>query len=451
MARISKRHFGVPLLATVSMIALFAGSGVVRAQETQDASNAALMNRIEKLETELSTLKQLLRKSEAKAEEASQKATEAASTVSQVASKVEEASSGGGGFGGGGIFNYTAGDYHFHLGGYAGTNLEVVDNGENSTFADVNFNPIFLIGYKDWLQFESELEFETSEEGEETNVELEYAQADLFLNDYMTLVIGKTLSPVGIFQERLHPKWINKSIDRPIGFDGIVEPKTEVGVQLRGGLPLGESAKVTYTFMIGNGPQIEDNGIPILEGFGEDNNDNKALSGRISFFPVPWLEIGASGMTAKVNGVEGMSGTPGNADFTIWGAHAVLTHDDLDLRFEYLNSVRDPILSAPEPTEDVALLPKEDLEAWYVQAAYKFAGLTNEPFLRNLEVVGRFSELNVNGSANFADDAQQRWSFNFNYLFAPNVIAKAGYEKRDFDNPLLGNENRFLAQFSYGF
>ncbi|MFQ5346346.1 MAG: hypothetical protein ACE5ED_00695 [Rhodothalassiaceae bacterium] len=450
MARITESRFGIPLLATVSVVALLAASGIAQAQETQDASNAALMNRIEKLETELSTLKQLLKKNEAKAEEASQKAAAAADTATKVASKVEEAPSGGGGFGGGGIFNYTAGDYHFHLGGYAGTNLEVVDNGENSTFADVNFNPIFLIGYKDWLQFESELEFETGGD-EETEVGIEYAQADLLLNDYMTLVIGKTLSPVGIFQERLHPKWINKSIDRPIGFDGIVEPKTEVGVQLRGGVPFGESAKVTYTFMIGNGPQIEDNGIPILEGFGEDNNDNKALSGRISVFPVPWLELGASGMTAKVNGVEGASGTPGNADFTIWGTHAVVTYKDLDLRFEYLNSVRDPILSAPEPTEDVALLPKDDLEAWYVQAAYKFAGLTNEPFIRNLELVGRFSELNVNGSANFADDAQQRWSFNFNYIFAPNVIAKVGYEKRDFDNPLLGNENRFLAQFAYGF
>ncbi|RME68321.1 MAG: hypothetical protein D6782_01280 [Alphaproteobacteria bacterium] len=451
MTRIAKRLSGRLLLASVAVVALVGARGVAWAQEAQDSSNAALMNRIEKLETELSNLKALLQKNQARADAASQKAEEAADTATMVASKVEAMPSDGGSFSGGGIFNYTAGDYHFHLGGYAGSNLEVVDNGENSTFADVNFNPIFLIGYKDWLQFESELEFETRGD-EETKVELEYAHADLFLNDYMTLVIGKTLSPVGIFQERLHPKWINKSIDRPIGFDGIVEPKTEVGVQLRGGVPLGESAKVTYTFMIGNGPQIEDNGIPILEGFGEDNNDNKALSGRFSVFPMPWLEVGASGMIAKVNGVEGMGGpAPGNADFMIWGTHAIVTYKDIDLRFEYLNSVRDPILSAAEPSEAVALLPKEDLEAWYVQGAYKLAGLTDEPLLRAVELVGRFSELNVNGSAHFADDAQQRWSFNVNYLFAANVIAKAGYELRDFDNPLLGNENRFLAQFAYGF
>ncbi|RMF75703.1 MAG: hypothetical protein D6740_00415 [Alphaproteobacteria bacterium] len=433
----------------------------------------ALLSRIEKLEAELRALKAELAKSKAKAEEAAQKAETAEAKASQAVAKAEApaATQGGGSVLSGGLFTYRAGDVRFHLGGYGGGNVEFVDNGENSTFADVNFNPIFLVQYKDWLLFESELEFETTE-GEGTKLELEYAALDLMLGDNATLVFGKYLSPIGIFQERLHPKWINKVISRPPGFDGIVEPLTDVGLQLRGGIPLGDDMKLTYVFMLGNGPQVEEEGQPALEGFGEDDNDNKAVGGRISFFPVPWLELGGSAYHAKVSGVEELTGEadvdetgfnirpaglttaelePTNADLRILGAHAVATYKDLDLRFEYLNSKRDAFVSVGEPGELPELLPTQKTEAWYAQAAYKLAGLTSEDIVKDLELVARFGQLNVKKGILFRDDAQDRLTLGVNYLLAPNIVIKFNYERRNFDEPDLKTENRFMGQFAIGF
>ncbi|RMF15058.1 MAG: hypothetical protein D6757_05210 [Alphaproteobacteria bacterium] len=440
----------------------------------QNASgDQALMTRIEKLEAEVQALKAELRKSQAEATEAKTKAEAATAKADEAVAKVEKASNGVSPTTsalGGGLFNYRAGDVRFHLGGYAGGNVEFVDNGENSTFADVNFNPIFLVQYKDWLLFESELEFETTD-GEGTKLELEYASLDLMLNDYATLVFGKYLSPIGLFQERLHPKWINKAISRPVGFDGTVEPLTDVGLQLRGGIPVGENMKLTYVFMIGNGPQVEEEGQPALEGFGEDNNDNKAIGGRISFFPVPWLELGGSAYHARVSGLDELSGEadadetglgvhveavpaalePTNADLDIFGAHAVATYKDLDLRFEYLHSKRDAFISVADPGGLPEALPTQKTEAWYAQAAYKLAGVTNQEFVKDLELVARFSQLNVKQGILFVDDAQDRLTFGVNYLLAPNIVIKVNYERRDFDEPDLKTENRFMGQFAIGF
>ncbi len=435
---------------------------------------SALLSRIEKLEAELAALKAELQKNKTKAEQAVRKAESAEAKADQAVAKAAApvATQGGGSVLSGGLFSYRAGDVRFHLGGYAGGNVEFVDNGENSTFADVNFNPIFLVQYKDWLLFESELEFETTS-SEENTAELEYAALDLFLNDYATLVFGKYLSPIGLFQERLHPKWINKTIERPIGFDGRVEPLTDVGFELRGGIPLGDDMKLTYVFMLGNGPQVEEEGQPALEGFGEDNNDNKAVGGRISFFPVPWLELGGSAYHAKVSGVEELTGgggeadetgfnirpagltvaqlEPTNADLRILGAHAVATYKDLDLRFEYLNSKRDAFVSVGEPGELPELLPTQKTEAWYAQAAYKLAGLMSEDIVKDLELVARFGQLNVKKGILFRDDAQDRLTLGVNYLLAPNIVVKFNYERRNFDEPDLKTENRFMGQFAIGF
>ena len=52
-------------------------------------------------------------------------------------------------------------------------------------------------------------EIEIDDAGE-TETNLEYLTIDWFINDYMALIAGKFLSPIGQFRQNLHPSWINK-------------------------------------------------------------------------------------------------------------------------------------------------------------------------------------------------------------------------------------------------
>ena len=84
----------------------------------------------------------------------------------------------------------------------------------HSTFR-AGVNPIFLYKMSDQLLFETELEL--SLEDSATSINLEFADAQYLLNDYMTVVAGKFITPFGIFLDR-HPRFINKLTDKPYGY-----------------------------------------------------------------------------------------------------------------------------------------------------------------------------------------------------------------------------------------
>ena len=151
------------------------------------------------------------------------------------------------------------------------------------------------------MLLESELEVNVGEDGE-TEIGLEYLTLDLFLNDYMAVIAGKFLSPIGQFRQNIHPSWINKLPSAPPGFghDGAA-PISDVGIQLRGGLPSLGSVKTNYAVYIANGPEldamteggdVELEGI-MAEGFTRDADGGKVVGGRFgipvwkSASPVP--------------------------------------------------------------------------------------------------------------------------------------------------------------------
>ncbi len=109
-------------------------------------------------------------------------------------------------------------DTSWHLAGYADTTFIVRDfDGETTAdFSAARFNPGFHFQYKDLVLLEAEAEIAIDGDGE-TELELEYAQADIFLHNNATLVLGQFLSPVGQFQERMHPTWINRMANPPPG------------------------------------------------------------------------------------------------------------------------------------------------------------------------------------------------------------------------------------------
>jgi len=343
----------------------------------------------------------------------------------------------------------------WHLSGYAYAEFVSTDSKDaHDTFNGAHFSPIFHFQYGKLILFEAEPEL-AIEEDQETELELEYAQINLLLHDSFVLGAGKYLSPVGQFQERLHPAWINKLPDAPAGYShhGGIQPASDIGVQARGGIPLGNMT-ATYAVAVGNGPQINDEGF-VMEGFGQDDNSNKAVSGRIGFLPLPYLEVGGSFMFARAEGWEGpniASGSVSGADFRLWGVDAAFTRGPWDVRFEYLNGKLDSHLgTADEADTATSLIPKTTWEAWYVQAAYQLSGLTDIRILRNFEPVVRYGEYTGDGADRFLEMREHRFNIGLNYLFAPSIIAKGSVEWRDMKAPGVDDETRFILQLAYGF
>src|ERR1051326_2178283 len=198
----------------------------------------------------------------------------------------------------------------FLLTGGAFFDFSAKENNHN-TFGGTGFSPIFL-----WkmgrLFFESEVEMEF-EDGE-LGIDVEYAKFSYMLNKYMTIGAGRMLTPFGAYLERLHPAFVEKFPNAPMGMhhmDGMpaIGPNgAEMGVDVRGGIPLG-STKINYAFYVSNGPMLETKGMMAgsleYENF-NDNNSNKAIGGRVGLLPFSnsSFEIGLSANYSK----------PGNSD-----------------------------------------------------------------------------------------------------------------------------------------
>lgn len=421
------------ILGVAAALALLAAPAAQAADIDED-----IVDRIEAIEQELQALKSELAKTKQEAQSAKQEA--------QSARKQAEAS------------DYAASKWH--LAGYASTSFKATDlETEDPTFVFGTFNPVFHYQYKDLLLFEGELEFEVEEDGS-TTVAVEYASLDFFPHDNLAVVAGMFLSPLGQFQERLHPHWINKLPDRPAGFtEGAgALPLNDIGLMLRGGVAL-EPTMVNYSIYVANGPQVELESGKLekveLESFGGDDNSNKAVGGRIGILPVPYIEIGVSFLTSQIRGKKdaGIAGELTEGDYTLWGVDLAYTREATDLRFEYFTSELGSFFSQAEANTPTQLIGETDWEGWYVQLAYRLYGATDTPVLRNFEPVIRYGEFDVEGFDEFVEEGkpEDRFTFGLNYWFAPSIVVKGAVSWRDFRNPGAENATEYRTQLAYGF
>lgn len=329
-----------------------------------------------------------------------------------------------------------------HLAGYGSVGY-TDDDISDGRFSQVQFAPIFHYQYQDLMMLESELEIQAQADGS-TDINLEYLTLDLFLNDYMTLVGGKFLSPIGQFRQNFHPSWINKLPSAPSGFghDGAA-PVADVGMQLRGGFPLG-AMRANYAAFVANGPELEavteDGEVELeaigTEGFANDADGNKVIGGRFGLLPMPGLEIAislASGEVA-VTTLDGsaINGNP-SRDYDVIGADFNWQWGNVDLRGEYVKQ------KVGASSSGLAA-ERAEWKSWYTQAAYKFLPT-------KWEGVVRYSDFD---SPHPSED-QEQWAIGANYLFAANVIAKIAYESNESQPGAAADEDRILLQMAYGF
>lgn len=97
--------------------------------------------------------------------------------------------------------------------------------------------------------FESDLTQQPGMSGFHGTVEkeLEYAQLDFIANQYMTVTVGRFLTPFGIYNERLYPVWIRNLATDPLILPiGVGPSNASTGAMLRGGFRANSSFNINY-------------------------------------------------------------------------------------------------------------------------------------------------------------------------------------------------------------
>ncbi|MCH7885018.1 MAG: hypothetical protein IIC01_07155 [Planctomycetes bacterium] len=342
------------------------------------------------------------------------------------------------------------GKTNFVLGGAGVVTFQDRQN-VDSTFG-VGIAPTLLWKPTDRLLLEVEIAFGLT--GDDTFVELDYAQVSYLLNDYMTITGGKFLTPFNTFWERWHPSWINKSATIPLMYErGLVGP-TGLGVQVRGGFPIGET-KLNYAAYYVNGPDFENTSFGTAGNLGfenfRDNNNDKSFGGRVGFLPIPELELGYSFLTGRV----GDSGSRfSGVDTFIHGIDLSYAREfeaikgRLDLRAEAIWVDTDRAIFTG-PFDPFTFDNKRS--GWFVQTAYRPTlsdfRLGDSIELKNTEFVLRYEQLRESGPGTRGAD-HSRLTFGINYWIRPNIVWKAGYSHDNVSGDK--DENGFFMQFAFG-
>lgn len=415
-------------LGVLGLVLLLAGSAFAQPPPDQD-----LHKRVQDLEKQVQELKELLKKKE-------KPAPEGAATKEEL-NKLEKV-----------VESLKPGLENFLLTGYAfGVYEDIYGKGDYGTF-NVGFNPVFLWSLSDNLLFEGELELEI-EDGE-TETALEYAQIAYFLHDSITVGAGKFLLPFGIFPERLHPAWINKlpTFPIPAQHHGGLVPFSDVGAQIRGGIPLGADARANYAVYVTNGPSINTGGHHAGEltfNNTADNNSNKAVGGRIGILPIPELEVGFSYQRARVDPSDFE-----DIDVNLFAADlSYVRESDLvaglvDVRFEWF---RQDIENTIYVVNGAPFDFDNEKSAWYAQIAYR-PTLLDVPILPNVEVVFRYTNVDWASDTPWPGGVdRQQFSVGLNYWIAENAVVKVGYDINDNLQGPEDGENVFTVQAAYGF
>ncbi len=322
----------------------------------------------------------------------------------------------------------------------------------DSTFG-VGIAPTLLWKPTDRLLLEAEIALGLT--SDETFIELDYAQVSYLLNDYMTITGGKFLTPFNTFWERWHPSWINKSATIPLMYErGLIGP-TGLGVQVRGGFPLGKT-KLNYAVYYVNGPDFENTSFGTAGNLGfdnfRDNNNNKSFGARIGFLPIPELEFGYSFLTGRVgdsgSSDSGVDTFIQGVDFT-YAREIQAIRGRLDFRAEAIWVDTDRAVFTG-PFDPFTFDNKRS--GWFVQGAYRPTltdiRLGDSIELKNTEFVLRYEQVRESGPGTHGAD-HDRITFGVDYWIRPHIVWKAAYSHDNVSGD--EDENGFFMQLAFGF
>lgn len=341
----------------------------------------------------------------------------------------------------------------FVITGYAFTTAQF--SKDQSSFSNVGISPILLWKPHEKIVIEAELEM--GFKGSETMIELGYADASFFVNKYLTLRAGKFTSPFGIFQDRLHPGWINKLPTVPVGTgedDLGVGPISEIGVDFRGGVPLG-SLKMNYSVFLANGAQlITDPLTPEKQGtltYGNVDANSKKLTagGRLGFLPFSnsSLELGVSYRNGNVGDKTSAYKSVGAQMYALDLTYVkqldfIKGFFDVKAQFNNVKVDNAEYIDPDDSTGNTLYTFVNKRSSFFAQCAYR-PNITQSKILKKTELVFRYAGFNPPTGAKKLEEIKQ-YAYGINYWFSWKTVFKAAYQVQK-------NNNTFFLQVAVGF
>ncbi|HEV2206799.1 MAG TPA: hypothetical protein VGR36_09675 [Candidatus Acidoferrales bacterium] len=285
---------------------------------------------------------------------------------------------------------------------------------------DPLISPVFLIPFgAHWLvesrdTFESDLSTVPGRSGYHGTVEkgVDYLQLDYIANPYLTVTVGRYLTPFGIYNERLYPIWIRDLQSDPLILPLATGPSgAGTGAMARGGFALNQHVNVNYAAYVS-----------VLSTITRLDSDRVAGGRAGLFFPGPRLEIGGSFQHLLQDDRSNAFG------FHLeWQPPAI----PLDVRSEYARSSQG--------------------SGYWIEPAYRLSQIPKaQDFFSRVQVVGRMQQYFTGVTP--ADDPlpvdTKQFEFGVNYYFRYNLRAVSSYG-RQFS--ALGNENVWTVGVTYRF
>ena len=348
----------------------------------------------------------------------------------------------------------------------------------SSSFDQQRFVPFFYSDVTDRLKVAAELEVEhgirsKSNEGSGIEVSLEFATIDYLIKEPLNFRAGIILLPLGKFN-LLHDSPLNELSDRPLVATAII-PSTlsETGAGFYGTFYPSRLSKLDYEIYVTQGFNgYKTDGTPVItagEGLrdarqrvstvddGLDNNNGKAVVGRLAFSPLLGIEVGASGYRGSYDpaskrplSIWAVDWTFQRGPFQLLGeaawSYAQDNHLNLDGTLAF-----DPTPGLPAGT----LLPRRS-NGFYVQGNYHFMPQPLRQWAPSyfteastFTAVVRWDQINTNSE--IAATAAERLTLGMNFRPIQDTAFKLDYQLNyeDGKNNRIRNDGLIVSFATY--
>jgi hypothetical protein len=322
------------------------------------------------------------------------------------------------------------------------------------------FTPDFLLKLNDWIFLEAEIGINSSGAVSAGS----FAQADFFVNDWLTIIAGRFVAPIGWFNERLNNPWINKLPgdapgSGPLLWQQVLPPMALLGVEATGAFYLCCSPlKMEYAAYVSNGLNLTPKtaGSPTINEIANLENltntftfvtNDKVLGGRLGLW---WPEKGlAGGISGLYNGDYVAGGFEDS--LALWAVDLNYHKGNWDVRLEYGMTYQEA------GSFGFANIRRQGFSA---QVAFRPWDLPPGP-LQQTEFIYRYGYVDIRGidptTLDFTTFAtpidipvrRQQNEFGINYYFSPRMVIKFAYQINDEPGFHL-HDNQFITELAWG-
>ena len=242
--------------------------------------------------------------------------------------------------------------------------------------------------------------------------EVDYLQLDFIANPYLTVTVGRFLTPFGIFNERLYPIWIrNLQTDPLILPIGIGPSNASTGAMVRGGFKATSTFDINYALYFSMLSTVS----PL--------DSSRFAGGRLGIFiPESRIEIGGSFQHLLQDDRSNSFGFHG-----AWQPSAI----PLDLRGEYQRSSQG--------------------SGYWIESAYRLSQVPVwQNAMRRAQLVARLQQFYIGKipSDSLPPADTRQFEFGVNYYFRDGLRAVSSYG-REFSQ--IENKNIWTLGLTYRF